>query len=75
MQISRRRLYQTASCLFVPVSVYNLYVAFSHMDVLYEQVYLRSLIGGLSLLVLSIVFLVISIRQPDRMISVCERTT
>jgi len=73
LRLSRNRLYQVAAVAAVPVAVYNLVVWFSNPDTKWEQQYLKSLIGGLSLIVIAIVLVVISLTRPDRTITLCDR--
>lgn len=72
LRLSRNRLYQAAAVAALPVAAYNLVVWFSNPDTKWEQQYLRSLIGGLSLIVLAIVLLVLSYTRPNRTITLCE---
>ena len=73
LRLSRNRLYRAAAIAAVPVAIYNLVVWFSNPETKWEQQYLRSLIGGLSLIVLAVVLVVISFTRPDRTIQLCDR--
>lgn len=73
LRLSKNRLYQVAAVAALPVAVYNWVVWFSHPDEKWETQYLRSFIGGATLLVMSVVFLVISFTRPDRTITLCEQ--
>ena len=70
LQVSRRLLYRVGSVAIIPVAVYNLVVAFSDLDAI--AMHTKSLIGGFSLVAMSIGFAVLSVKQPDRMITVCK---
>lgn len=71
VRISQNRLYQIGAVAAVPVAIYNLVVWFSNPDEKWEQQYLKSLIGGLSLTVLSLVLLVLSFTRADRILTLC----
>ena len=73
IRLSRNRLYQVAAVAALPVATYNLVVWFGNPDQKWEQQYLKSLIGGISLIVLSIVLVVLSLTRPDRQIVLCNR--
>jgi cell shape-determining protein MreD len=72
-RISQRILYRIGAVAFIPIASYNLVVWFGNPDTRWEQQYLKSLIGGISCLVLSLVFLVLSFVRQDRQIVLCDR--
>jgi hypothetical protein len=73
LRLSQNRLYQVGAFLAIPVATYNFIVWFGNPDNKWEQAYLKSFIGGISLTVLSIVFLVLSFTRQDRIIVICNR--
>ena len=72
LRLSQNRLYQVGAVLLLPVATYNLFVWFSNPDTKWEQQYLRSLIGGIGCIVLSIVFGTLSFFRQDRTIVLCN---
>lgn len=73
LRLSQNRLYQAGAIALLPVATYNLIVWFGNPDTKWEQAYLKSLVGGLGCIVLSVVFIVLSCTRPDRTITLCER--
>lgn len=71
LQVSTRVLYRVAAVACAPVAVYNYVVWFENPDTQWETAYLKSLVGAVVLTICSIVCLVLSIREPDRMITLC----
>ncbi len=72
LRISQRVVYRIGAVAFVPIAAYNLVVWFGNPDTRWEQQYLKSLIGGVGCIVLSIVFLVLSFVRQDRQIVLCD---
>jgi hypothetical protein len=58
--------------LAIPIATYNFIVWFENPENKWEQAYLKSLIGGISLTVLSIIFFVLSFTRQDRTIVLCN---
>lgn len=71
LRISRRVLYRVAAVAAIPVAIYNYVVWFGNPDTRWETAYLKSFTGAVVLTIFSIVCTVLSIRQQDRMITVC----
>lgn len=73
LRLSRNRLYQVAAFVAVPVAVYNYLVWFGNPEHKWEQQYLKSLIGAISLTILSVVLTVLSCVKQDKIIVLCNR--
>jgi hypothetical protein len=72
LQISRRILYRICAVGFLPVAAYNYFVWFGNPDTRWETPYLKSLVGAVTLTIASIVLAVLSVRQQDRIFTLCE---
>lgn len=70
-QVSRRLLYRVAAVAAIPVAAYNYVVWFGNPDTRWETAYLKSFTGAVVSTIFCIVCIVLSIRQQDRMITVC----
>ncbi len=73
LRLSRNRLYQVGAVLLLPVAGYNLFVWGSNQAHKWETSYLKSLIGGVSCLVASLIFFVVSFVKQDKLIVLCDR--
>lgn len=71
LQVSRRIIYRLGAVACVPVATYNYIVWFENPETRWETQYLKSLVGALVLTISSVLFTVLSVRQPDRMITLC----
>ena len=68
IRVSKNRLLQAASIALLPPAIYNFVVWFGHPDTMWETAYMRSFTGGVTCLIMSIIFLFISCRSADRTI-------
>ncbi len=73
LYLSQRILYRIGAFVLLPVAGYNLVVWSTNPETKWEQQYLKSLIGGIGCIILSIVLVVLSIVRPDRQIVLCNR--
>lgn len=74
-QVSRRVLYRIGAVAVLPVAAYNLVVGLQSPDHMWEQQYVKALVGGITLIILSIVLTVLSFTQQDRMLRPCDRSS
>jgi len=75
LQVSSRILYRLGALACLPIAIYNYIVWFKNPDTLWETQYLASFVAAATLTILSFALVVLSVRQPDRMITLCEKKT
>ena len=73
-QVSRRILYRICAVAALPIAGYNLVVGIQSPEHNWEQQYVKALVGGITLLIISIVLTILSFTQQDRMIRPCDRS-
>ena len=75
LQVSRRILYRVCAVAALPIAGYNLVVGLQSPDHNWEQQYVKALVGGITLIIISIVLTILSFTQPDRMFRICDRSS
>lgn len=68
-RISRNKLFRIFVVIALPVAAYNLYTGFHNPATMFQNDYLRASVGGIVLVILSIIACVLSVTRPDIMIT------
>jgi hypothetical protein len=73
VQVSSRILYRVVAVALLPVAGYNLAVGIgAAANNVWTNDYMKSLTGGIVVLVCSIVLVILSVKRQDRLIVLCR---